>query len=102
MHTILSPVTFCHKFVAEEWKLLFAFIDILYRDALKFWLAKYDCLYEEEIGLCYFCYVGIKHKNQAVFLNISSQGLSKRKQRLKNKLAIFYEFSLKDVTYYSM
>lgn len=54
MHTILSPVTLCHKFVAEEWKQLFVFMDILYGDALKFWLAKYDCLSEEEIGLCYF------------------------------------------------
>ena len=38
MHTILSPVTLCHILVAEEWKRLFALMDILYGDALKTWL----------------------------------------------------------------
>ena len=28
MHTILSPVTLCHKLITEEWKQLFALMDI--------------------------------------------------------------------------
>ncbi len=28
-----------------------------YGNALKIWLAKHDCLSEEEIALCYFCYI---------------------------------------------
>lgn len=96
MHTILSPATLCHILVAEEWKRLFALMDILYGDALKIWLAKYDCLSEEEIALCYFCYIGVKHRNQAVFFGISSHSLSKRKQRLKDKLMIPQGMSFKD------
>ena len=60
MHTILSPVTLCHKLITEEWKQLFALMDILYGNALKIWLAKHDCLSEEEIALCYFCYIGVR------------------------------------------
>lgn len=33
MHTILSPVTLCHKLITEEWKQLFALMDILYGNA---------------------------------------------------------------------
>lgn len=28
MHTILSPVTLCHKLITEEWKQLFTLMDI--------------------------------------------------------------------------
>ena len=73
MHTILSPVTLCHKLITEEWKQLFTLMDILYGNALKIWLAKHDCLSEEEIALCYFCYIGVKHKNQSIFFGISLQ-----------------------------
>lgn len=39
MHTILSPVTLCHKLITEEWKQLFTLMDILYGNALKYgWL----------------------------------------------------------------
>lgn len=96
LHIILSPATLCHILVAEEWERLFALMDILYGDTLKIWLAKYDCLSEEEIALCYFCYIGVKHRNQAVFFGISSHGLSKRKQRLKDKLMIPQGMSFKD------
>lgn len=96
MHTILSPVTLCHNLITEEWRQLFALMDILYGDVLKIWLAKYDCLSEEEIALCYFCYIGIKHSNQAVFFGVSSHSLSKRKQRLKDKLMIPQGMSFKD------
>ena len=94
MCIILSPKTLCHKLVAEEWGQLFILMDILYGDALKNWLADYNYLSEEEIALCYFCYIGIKHRNQAIFFGISSQSLSKRKQRLKDKLAISHTISL--------
>ena len=94
MCIILSPKTLCHKLVAEEWGQLFILMDILYGDALKNWLADYNCLSEEGIALCYFCYIGIKHRNQAIFFGISSQSLSKRKQRLKDKLAISHTISL--------
>ena len=97
MHTILSPVTLCHKLITEEWKQLFALMDILYGNALKIWLAKHDCLFEEEIALCYFCYIGVKHKNQSIFFGISLQSLSKRKQRLRAKLKIPRGMSFKDV-----
>lgn len=76
MCIILSPKTLCHKLVAEEWGQLFILMDILYGDALKNWLADYNYLSEEEIALCYFCYIGIKHRNQAIFFGISSQSLS--------------------------
>ena len=94
---ILSPVTLCHKLITEEWKQLFALMDILYGNALKIWLAKHDCLSEEEIALCYFCYIGVKHKNQSIFFGISLQSLSKRKQRLRAKLKIPHGMSFKDV-----
>lgn len=94
---ILSPVTFSHKLVTEEWKQLFTLMDILYGDALEIWLAKHDCLSEEETALCYFCYIGVKHKNQAVFFGVSSQSLSKRKQRLRDKLMIPQGIAFKDV-----
>ena len=97
MHTILSPVTLCHKLITEEWKQLFALMDILYGDALKNWLADYNYLSEEEIALCYFCYIGVKHKNQSIFFGISLQSLSKRKQRLRAKLKIPRGMSFKDV-----
>lgn len=96
MHTIQSPVTLCHQLITEEWKHLFALMDILYGDALKIWLAKHDSLSEEETALCYFCYVGVKHKNLAIFFGISSQSLSKRKQRLRDKLLIPQGMSFKD------
>lgn len=96
MCIILSPITLGHKLLTEEWKQLFIFMDILYGDALKNWLAKYNGLSEEEMALCYFCYIGIKHRNQAVFLGVSSQSLSKRKQRLKDKLLISRSMSLED------
>lgn len=99
MHMILSPITLCHKLAIEEWKQLFIFMDMLYGNYLKIWLANYDCLSEEEIALCYFCYIGIKHSNQAIFFGISSQSLSKRKQRLKNKLAIPHTMSLENAIY---
>lgn len=67
-----------------------------YGNTLKDWLSKYNHLSEQEIALCYFCYIGIKHNNQAVFFGLSPQSLSKRKQRLKNKLAIPQSRSLKD------
>ena len=70
---------------------------ILYGNALKIWLAKHDCLSEEEIALCYFCYIGVKHKNQSIFFGISLQSLSKRKQRLRAKLKIPRGMSFKDV-----
>lgn len=96
MDTILSPVPFSHQLKAEEWKRLFILMDILYGNALKIWLSVYDCLSEEEIALCYFCYIGVKHKNQAVFFGISSKSLSKRKQRLKDKLRIPQGISLEE------
>ncbi len=35
MHTtILSPVTLCHKLITEEWKQLFALMDILFMEML--------------------------------------------------------------------
>ena len=71
MHTILSPVTLCHKLITEEWKQLFALMDILYGNALKIWLA--------------------------IFFGISLQSLSKRKQRLRAKLKIPHGMSFKDV-----
>ena len=80
--------------ITEEWKQLFALMDILYGNALKIWLAK---LSEEEIALCYFCYIGVKHKNQSIFFGISLQSLSKRKQRLRAKLKIPRGMSFKDV-----
>lgn len=95
MRIILSPVTFSHKLVTEEWKQLFTLMDILYGDTLKNWLTKHDCLSEEETALCYFCYIGIKHRNQAIFFGISSQSLSKRKQRLRDKLMIPQGMSFK-------
>ena len=52
---------------------------------------------EEEIALCYFCYIGVKHKNQSIFFGISLQSLSKRKQRLRAKLKIPRGMSFKDV-----
>lgn len=96
MHLILSPVTFCNKLTTEDWKQLFNFMDILYGSTLKVWLEKYNCLSEEEIALCYFCYIGIKHSNLSIFFGISPQSLSKRKQRLKNKLTIPKTMSLED------
>lgn len=96
MHIIQSPASLCHILVAEEWKQLFVFMDILYGDTLKIWLGKYHCLSEEEIALCYFCYIGIKHRNQAVVFGISPRCLSKRKQRLRSKLMIPQGMSFKD------
>lgn len=96
MRIILSPVTFSHRLTEEEWRHFFTFMDILYGNALKEWLSKYNHLSEQEIALCYFCYIGIRHNNQAVFFGLSPQSLSKRKQRLKNKLAIPQSMSLKD------
>lgn len=96
MGIILSPTTLCHTLAAEEWEQLFALMDILYGDALKKWLAKHDYLSEEEIALSYFCYIGIKHRNQAIFFGISSKSLSKRKLRLKNKMLIPQGMSFRD------
>lgn len=96
MGIILSPTTLCHTLAAEEWEQLFALMDILYGDALKKWLAKHDYLSEEEIALSYFCYIGIKHRNQAIFFGISSKSLSKRKLRLRNKILIPQGISFKD------
>ncbi len=55
---------------------------------MKIWLAKYDCLSEEEIALCYFCYIGVKHRKHIVLFGVSTHSLSKRKQCLKDKLMI--------------
>lgn len=96
MRIILSPVTFSHRLTEEEWRHFFTFMDILYGNTLKEWLSKYNHLCAQEIALCYFCYIGIRHNNQAVFFGLSPQSLSKRKQRLKNKLAIPQSLSLKD------
>ena len=77
--------------------LFFCFIDLVNCIGLYIWVAKHDCLSEEEIALCYFCYIGVKHKNQSIFFGISLQSLSKRKQRLRAKLKIPRGMSFKDV-----
>lgn len=97
MQLMLSPTTLRSRLTMEEWRNLFEFMDILYGNTLRVWLRKYDCLSKEEIALCYFCFIGIKHPNLAVFWGISSQSLSKRKQRLKNKLGISQFISLNDI-----
>lgn len=90
------PTALSHSLMAEQWKQLFALMDVLYGDTLRVWLSWHDCLTDEETALCYFCYIGIKHKNQAAFFGISAQSLSKRKQRLKDKLMIPHQISLED------
>lgn len=97
MQLILFPIPFCHKLTHQDWKQLFDCMDTLYNNSLSNWLKKYTNLSEEEIALCYFCRIGIKHVNLAIFFSISPQSLSKRKQRLKDKLGIPHSMSLEDV-----
>lgn len=97
LQLILYPIPLCHKLTSEDWKQLFDYMDIMYGDALKRWLTKYDNLSDEEIAFCYFCRIGIGHANLAIFFCVSPQNLSKRKQRLKIKLRIPQKTSLEDV-----
>ena len=42
----------------------------------------------EVVAICYFEYIKVKHARQAAILRVSTQALSKRKQRLKIELGI--------------
>lgn len=86
MQLLLSPVPLCAKLTSEDWKQLFKLMDILYCNQIKSGLTISRWLSDEEMGLWYFCRIGIKNYNLAIFFGIAIQSLCKRKQRLKDKI----------------
>lgn len=69
-------------------------IDLIHGNKLKSYLSNHQGLSEDDILICYFIYAKIKNPTQASFFNITSTSLSKRKNRLKDKLHIQMPLSL--------
>ena len=97
---IQSPISLCHKLTSEDWRQLFNCMNVLYGNKLELWLTQFHNLSKEEIALCYFCHIEIKHTNLAIFFSISPQSLSKRKQRLKNKLINQQPLEIKSIFHF--
>lgn len=77
----------------DDWEGLFRCIDLLYGNSLRKFIDQYQKQHDGEldrevVAICYFEYIKVKHARQAAILRVSTQALSKRKQRLKIELGI--------------
>lgn len=86
-HDVLSKLKYSPRFIKEEqWPSIINIVNVLYNNYAVRLRAEYPVLTEEDIRYCCLIVLRLTTSNIAALMSVSSTSVSKRKQRIKEKM----------------
>lgn len=84
----------CDQLNSQDWCSFFDLLDLIQGNSLREKLPANETFSDIELCLCYLVRIGVKRSNQLSFLGVTTDTLTKRKQRLKAKIGFEGSVSL--------